>query len=126
MKIALVVSALALLAGGCIESHHARVVYYTPAPTSDRTDVRVYSTQPTAPPPNVVTSDVALADQISGLLKGDSHMRDISQSVLVKVKDGGVDLRGSVPSENARAEIVDRVSLLPGVRSINNELGVER
>ena len=52
-------------------------------------------------------------------------MAGISSSVLVKVRDGIVSLRGSVPTEQDRNEIVNRVSQLPGVREVRNELGVE-
>lgn len=138
MKISAVILALAFLACGCIESHRSRTVYYTPppstptytpvppAPTSERPDVRVYSNPETPPAPNVAPGDVALANSISQTLKGDSHMADISSSVLVKVRNGIVSLRGSVPTEQDRTEIINRVAQLPGVREVRNEIGVER
>lgn len=138
MKISAVILALAFLACGCIESHR-KAVYYTPVPpaptyapvppptpTSERPDVRVYSNPETPPAPNVAPGDVALANSISQTLKGDSHMADISSSVLVKVRNGIVSLRGSVPTERDRTEVINRVSELPGVREVHNELGVER
>ncbi len=133
---------LAFLAGGCVDSHRARV-YYTPPPsvtpppvvstappvyppTSDRPETRSYSTTPSGPAPNVAPGDVAIAESVSQVLKGDSRMATASQEVLVKVRNGIVSLRGSVPSDQDRAEIVERVSLVPGVREVRNELGVEQ
>lgn len=129
MKSPSFIFALALLASGCVESHRAPpVVYYPtpPPPTSERPDARVYSNTPSAPPPNVAASDVALANSVSQLLKGDSKLAAATATVLVKVRDGIVSLEGSVPSEHARDEIVERVSQLPGAREVRDELIVER
>ncbi len=132
-----------LLSTGCIYSHRQpAVVYYTPppvqvvtpqvmAPTSDRPEVRVYPpptgvTTPTAPaPPGVAESDVAVADSVSQLLKGDSGMISASRNVMATVDGGVVTLRGTVVADHDRDEIVQRVSQLPGVKRVRDELGVE-
>ena len=128
MKTAPFAIALLLFTGGCIESHRAEpVVYYNPppAPTSDRPAARVYASPTTTPPPNVAASDVALANSVSELLKGDPHLAAATATVLVKVRNGVVRLEGSVTSAHDRDELVERVSQLPGVRSVKDELSLE-
>jgi hypothetical protein len=129
MKISAVILALAFLACGCIESHR-KAVYYAPVPpptpTSTSPDVRVYSNPESTPPPNVAPGDIALATSISQLLKGESHLAGISSQVTVRVRNGIVTLSGSVRTEQDRTEIINRVSQLPGVNEVRDELGVER
>ncbi|HWH70527.1 MAG TPA: BON domain-containing protein [Candidatus Sulfotelmatobacter sp.] len=127
------------LVAGCVQSHRApAVVYYAPppplAPTSDRPAVRVYPgptpavapvTPPPAPPPGVSAADVGVADAVSQLLKGDSHLAGVSSNVEATVEDGVVTLRGSVPSEHDRYEMVERISQLPGVAHVHDKLRVD-
>ncbi len=124
---------------GCVQSHRREVVY-TPEPvlppTSSRPEVRVYST-PTTPQPPVVTTtpvpaapdaapgDVAVATGISQLLKGDTHLASVSSNVEATVDNHVVTLRGTVPTEHDRDEIVQRVSQLPGVLRVNDQLGID-
>jgi len=131
---------LTLSITGCVRSH--RAAYYTPAPavvttpavvapTSDRTVERVYPTAPTTvlvpstPPPAVVSSDVTVANSVSQLLKGDRSLAEATRNVEAFVSDGVVTLRGSVPTDHHRDEIVERISRLPGVASVRDQLGVE-
>jgi hypothetical protein len=132
---------LAVAAGaGCIQSHHTQpVAYYTPAvepvppPTSDRpapvyvapdSDTTGIIRHSEAPPAGVSSQDVALAESISHLLKGDSHMASISENVQTTVEHGVVTLQGTVPGESARDEIGMRVWKLPGVVHVYNQLAV--
>lgn len=139
---------LAIGAGaGCIQSHHAPaavspgVVYYTPAaepvppPTSDRSepppvvhvapDAGVAEVNPpNGPPPAASSQDIALAESISRLLKGDAHMASISQNVQTTIENGVLTLEGAVPSESARDEIGMRMRKLPGVAHVYNRLAV--
>lgn len=133
-------SALVLLSG-CIQSHRTpSAVYITPppvvatpapvAPTSDRDAVRVYPstpatvTVPSSAPPGVLASDVAVADSVSQLLKSNTSMADATGNVQVTVENGVVTLRGSVPTNHDRDEIVQRVAQLPGVVRVRDQLGV--
>lgn len=132
---------LGLLATGCIRSHHA--VYYTPvpgpvvanpvivAPTSDRPVERVYPatppvvTVPSNPPPGVNAADVALATSVSQLLKGDRSLAEATRNVEATVENSVVTLRGTVPTDHDRDELVERVSRIPGVTRVRDQLGVE-
>jgi len=128
----------ALLVSGCVQSHRERVVYVPEpaplAPTSTTPEVRVYSPAGpvvTQPPPSAVTPaiasdpDVVLAQSVSRLLKGEPDLASVSRKVSATVQNGVVTLRGSVPSENDREEIKERVSRLPGVFRVVDELGTE-
>lgn len=130
-------------ASGCIHSHRGKeVVYYTAPPSASPPPVplvtvvppptsRVYTTPPDAaieppsePPPGVSSRDLALAESISKLLKNDAHMASISGNVQTTVDQGVVTLRGTAPSENAMDELALRISKLPGVVRLNNQLSV--
>ena len=125
-----------VLVSGC-ESPRQSMAYSPPTvpPTSARPDVRVYSAPPPpviteppssfATPPPVADPDVALAQSISQLLKGEPGLASISCNVEARVNHGFVTLRGTVPTENDRELIKDRVSKLPGVARVTDELGVD-
>lgn len=123
-----------VLLSGCVESHRSPAVYYTSPttvpPVSERPDVRVYSapvppvvTQPLPPP--VSDPDVALGVAISQLLKGQPSLASISSKVSATVSHGVVTLKGTVPTDNDREEIKERVAKLPGVAGVTDELGVD-
>jgi hypothetical protein len=125
------------LTAGCVQSHRApAVVYYTPAPpppTSDRPEARVYPGQtstpgeppPSAPPPGVSDVDIAVARSISQLFRVDPGMAAMVSNVETTVDRGVVTLRGSVPNENVRDTIVQRIGKLPGVDRVDDQLGVD-
>jgi len=69
--------------------------------------------------------DVVLAQSVSRLLKGEPDLASVSRKVSATVQNGVVTLRGSVPSENDREEIKERISRLPGVFRVVDELGTE-
>ena len=122
---------------GCAHSHTTPVTYSTEptpvmAPTSDRPDVRIYSVpvssqtpSGTVESPPVSDPDVELAQSLSQLLKGDPYLNSISDNVEAGVNNGVVVLRGSVPIEDDRQRIVNRISRLPGVVRVHSELGVD-
>jgi BON domain len=135
--IALLCAPIAIVLPGCIQSHRPVAVYTTPvavpAATSERPVVRVYPgtpppvvvTPPSTPPPGVASADVTLAESVSQLLKGDVSLADASSNVQAIVDHGVVTLRGRVPTDHDRDEIVQRISQLPGVVRVHDELGVE-
>src|SRR5262252_6728005 len=112
-----------VLVSGCAENHPAPVYRVAPEPwppTSTRPDVRVYAPPPAAAPgPVAEQQDVALAQSIRDLFKGDPTVAGITGNVEVKVHHGFVTWRGSVPTENDRQLIKSRVSNLPGMAQIN-------
>jgi len=131
-----------VFAAGCVNSHRAPPVVYTPAPppptvivapTSDRPVARVYpgpsSTAPAGPPTvvppaGVSSSDVAVADSVRQLLKGDSDLARVSNHVEATVDHGVVTLRGTVPAEHVN-EIEMRLRQLPGIVRVNDQLAVD-
>jgi hypothetical protein len=141
-KFACFCAALTFLAGGCARNHRAVYDTQTPAPvvtstattttvppTSDRPAARVYQAPPTVtppsePPPGVSASDVNIATSVSQLLKADSSLADASRNIEATVDNGVVTLRGSVPTDHDRDEIVGRISRLPGVARVHDHLGV--
>ncbi len=133
----LLLGILALAMAGCVQSHrNPGVVYYTPGPadpgtlppTSDRPAVRVY---PGSPPPGVndsdaLNSDLAIAHSIRDLFRYDPNLAAASEKVIVQVNGGVVKLRGTVPSEHDRDEMVLRISRIPGVKGVqSHHLGID-
>ncbi|HYG35517.1 MAG TPA: BON domain-containing protein [Clostridia bacterium] len=124
----------ALLVSGCIQSHRPEVVHYQPSvvppPTSDRPEVRVYPAasgsagQSGSSAPAVSSTDVAIAEAVSQLLHTDPSLSDASQNVLATVYLGVVTLKGNVPSEHARNEMVLRIEKLPGIEQVDDQLRV--
>jgi hypothetical protein len=126
-------SALALLAAvclmGCARSHDNHASALAPGPTGrmvpgERQGEPANSTAP-PPPEAAAPADVALADLVSRLLKGDATLAASSENVIVLVEKGSVTLRGSVPSDAAAEEIVQRISRLPGVTGVSSQLKVD-
>ena len=122
---------------GCAHSHTTPVTYSTEptpvmAPTSDRPAARIYSVPVSSQtPPGAVESppagdpDINLAQSLSQLLKGDPYLNSISDNVEAGVNNGVVVLRGSVPTENDRQRLENRVSRLPGVTQVYNNLDID-
>jgi hypothetical protein len=122
---------------GCAQNQTTPVTYSTEppppmAPTSDRPDVRIYSvpvSSQTAPgaveSPPASDPDVELAQSLSQLLKGDPYLNAISDNVEAGVNSGVVVLRGSVPTEDDRQRLENRVSRLPGVARVYNHLDID-
>ena len=125
-----------LLANGCAYNRRPEVVYASPAyppppsPVSERPAVRVYPTRPAEiapiPPrvPGASDRDLAIAGGIRELLHGNTA-RSRADNVQASVLDGVVTLQGGVPSQNDRLDIVSRVSRIPGVVRVTDELRVE-
>lgn len=114
---------------GCKEHDDPGTVYVMPGetaltPTSSRPEPRVYATTPTAPPEGVAPEDLAVAASVRDLLKGAPNLSGPSEDVLVSVKHGVVTLRGNVPAEHDRDEIVERIARLPGVNGVDDKLGI--
>ncbi len=138
LKFAFLAGAILVVLTGCIQSHRQPVAVYAtpaavPAPTSERQLDRVYTgppppvivSPPTTPPPGITDSDVVIAESVSQLLKGDGSLAEASRNIQATVERGVVTLRGSVPSDHDRDEIVQRVSQVPGVVRVRDQLGVE-
>jgi osmotically-inducible protein OsmY len=98
-------------------------------PTSDRPDVRVYSTatgeESSPAPPRVADPDIELGLAVSQLLKGDPYLNSVSSNVETRIIDGVVELRGSVPTASDRDRISNRISRVPGVARVDNDLGID-
>jgi osmotically-inducible protein OsmY len=109
---------------GCINSHRREIVYTSPAPamaaTSARPVERVYVT----PPAGVSGADLAVANSISELVREDPRFANGSSGIAAAVREGVVTLRGSVPNEGERDEIVGAISKLPGVARVEDQLHV--
>lgn len=81
-------------------------------------------TPPTGPPPAPFEVDINVAHLVRRTLAQDHHLGGISNHVGVKVSKGIVTLNGGVASERDRQVIVDRVSKLPGVDQVDDQLAV--
>ncbi len=125
-----------IFASGCIQSHRYPPLVYTPVPaavvpptpTSDVPAVRVYPELPpgvTTAPPGVSESDLAIADSIREVLKGNGPLSGTARNVEATVNGGVVTLKGIVDTDTARQEIASRIAGLPGVTRVDNELSVQ-
>lgn len=129
MKLSLVfVAALPIaLTMGCI-SHHD--LSYAPAatvvaPTSPSPAVRVY---PNGTMPRITTTpgeadDLTIANSVKRILARDTA--HVYGNVDIGINRGLVTLRGTVPTEHDRLQLHDEIAAVPGVDSVDNELGVD-
>jgi hypothetical protein len=83
------------------------------------------SAPPAPPPPAPFSADHDVAAAIHRLFNHDEYLAPASKHVTAKVYKGVVTLRGTVPSEHERDEIVQRLSQLPGVDRVDDQLKLE-
>ncbi len=77
----------------------------------------------TAPAPGART-DQALTEQIRTTLRDDTALAALAQRVNVSVSSGVVLLEGSVPTQADRELIERRITDIPGVNRVDNQLTV--
>jgi len=124
-----------VLAAGCVSSPRTPVAYttQTPAPSyppaSDSSAVRVYPDTRRAhfdsTTPSTTSSDLAIAYSIRDVLKTDIAMAAAARHVDIEVVQGAATLRGTVPSENDRQMLQERIAAFPGIISVDNRLKLE-
>lgn len=83
------------------------------------------SAPPASPPPATFSTDREVAGAIHRLFVSDPSVGPSARNVSAKVYKGVVTLRGTVGSEHERNEIVERVSRLPGVDHVKDQLELE-
>jgi hypothetical protein len=114
---------------GCIYSHRG-YGYATPemvvvAPTSYSPAPRVYpestSTRIAITPGE--TDDLSIANSIRNILAKDTA--HVYRNVDVSIVKGFVTLRGTVPREQDGQRLYDEIAAVPGVASVENQLGVK-
>jgi osmotically-inducible protein OsmY len=133
MKLSLFLSAVlpVALTVGCVYSHRD-YAYGTPgatvvAPTSSYyTDARVYPE--TSASTRVVTTpgegdDLSIANSVRNIFAKDTA--HVYQNVDVSVVKGVVSLRGTVPSDQDGRSLYDQIATIPGVTSVDNQLGLK-
>jgi hypothetical protein len=114
---------------GCVYSHRG-YAYATPgttvvAPTSYSPVPRVY---PEGAPTRVVatpgeTDDLSIANSVRNILAKDTA--HVYRNVDVSVVKGVVSLRGTVPSDQDSRWLYDQIVTIPGVTSVDNQLGLK-
>jgi osmotically-inducible protein OsmY len=114
---------------GCVYSHRD-YAYATPgttvvAPTSYSTAPRVY---PESTETRVVTTpgeadDLSIANSIRSILAKDTA--HVYRNVDVSVVKGFVSLRGTVPTEQDGQRLYEEIAPIPGVTSVENQLGLK-
>lgn len=120
-----------LLAVGCSTGSRDSSVSYSPTlkqsvtPTSDRAATRLYSTPDvsvgaTARPPGATSQDWQLAEEIRALLSSDEKLGNAPMAAVVN--NGVVTLRGGVRNEKDRRNLIERISALPGVQRVDDEM----
>lgn len=125
------VSLPVILLAGCAESPRSSSVSYSPAltepaaPTSDRAETRVYSEAPAAvgqyaPPPGASSADWTLAEEIRSMLTAEPKLADAPMAAVVN--NGVVTLRGGVHNDKERQRIREKISHLPGVSRVDDEM----
>jgi hypothetical protein len=131
MKFSLLLSAAlpVALTVGCVYSHRD-YAYETPgttvaAPTGYYTGPRVY---PETGSTRVVTTpsegdDLSIANSVRNILAKDTA--HVYRNVDVSVVKGVVSLRGTVPSDQDGRLLYDQIATIPGVTSVDNQLGLK-
>jgi osmotically-inducible protein OsmY len=114
---------------GCVYSHRD-YAYGTPgttvvAPTSYSASPRVYpegtSTRVVTTPGE--TDDLAIANSVRNILAKDTA--HVYANVDVSVVKGYVSLRGTVPNDQDGLRLYDEIARIPGVTSVDNQLGLK-
>jgi len=130
LTVALLTMSVALLGGGTHRyggSSGPEAPLNTPlaAEPAPQTPRPLVNEAPPAPaPPGVSTIDIAVGKAVNHLLKQDEELSTIAGNVEARVAHGIVTLRGKVPSDHDRIEVVGRVSKLPGVDRVEDKLRV--
>lgn len=130
MKLSLLLSTVlpVALTVGCVYSHRD-YAYQTPGtvvgPTSYSAGARVY---PDSTSTRVVTTpgegdDLAIANSVRSIFARDTA--HVYGNVDVSVVKGQVSLRGTVPSDQDGQRLYDEISRIPGVTSVDNQLGLK-
>jgi osmotically-inducible protein OsmY len=132
MKISLLLSTVlpVALTVGCVYSHRD-YAYGTPgttvvAPTSGYSaGARVY---PESTSTRVVTApgetdDLSIANSVRTIFARDTA--HVYGNVDVSVVKGYVSLRGTVPSDQDSQRLYDEIARIPGVTSVDNQLGLK-
>jgi hypothetical protein len=122
-----------LLGAGCAERYYTRTYGRTetvPAPTSTRSEVRIYpdKTAPsveTAPVTSTVPADEwATAVAVRNMIAGDAYLKGASRNVDIEVIRNMAILRGTVLSDYDRQELAARIAQVPGIVTVDNRLVV--
>jgi osmotically-inducible protein OsmY len=131
MKFSLLLSTVlpVALTVGCVQSHrdyaYATSGTTVVAPTSYSPAPRVYpestSTRVAITPGE--TDDLSIANSIRNILAKDTA--HVYANVDVSVVKGFVSLRGTVPTEQDGQRLYDEIAKIPGVTSVENQLGLK-
>lgn len=119
-----VTAAMVLAVTGC--SHSGRGGWEGEAgglsPVSDREATRVYGT-----PEQLTPAEMQISRDIAQLLQGGlpEELRSVSNNVRALVSQGVVTLQGTVPTDQLSRELENRISIMPGVQRVINQLVVE-
>jgi BON domain-containing protein len=129
-----------LLATGCVYSHRATPVVYTPAPTStvitvppvsERPAVRVYPepstviSEPATTTPSVSSGDLAVANTIRQLFVADPTLASAARNVRISVINGYVTMTGTVLTEHERSTLHSAIASIPGVTRVDDRVQVD-
>jgi Predicted periplasmic or secreted lipoprotein len=128
MKFSLFLSAAlpVALTVGCVYTHRDYAPGTTAvAPTGYYTGPRVY---PESTSTRVVTTpgegdDLSIANSVRNILAKDTA--HVYRNVDVSVVKGYVSLRGTVASEQDGRWLYDQIAAIPGVTSVDNQLGLK-
>ena len=115
---------LPLVIGAGCYSHQAAMARnpVVIAPVSESPAVRVY---PVAPSSTTSPSDMQTAMGIRNAIEANPALKAALINADIEVNGGAVTLRGTVPTANDRETLRELVSKYPGVRSVEDDLGVE-
>ncbi len=76
----------------------------------------------TSPPPAPDNEDIAVAKAVRASLRSNQELGPAGEEIRVKVSKGVVTLRGTLPPGADRTALVTRISKMPGVDGIVDEL----
>lgn len=98
---------------------------YAPvAPGPNAATIAGGTTPASAPPPAVSALDSAVEGVVHNALENDPSLKNAAHDISVSCHKGTVTLMGRVPTAHDREAVVSRVSKLPCVDAVNDELAV--
>jgi hyperosmotically inducible periplasmic protein len=71
-------------------------------------------------------SDSFVSDQVRQAFINDNKFAREFNNITVDTKDGVVTLKGKVPDETTKAAFAQKASAVPGVKSVDNQLEINK
>jgi len=101
-------------------------IAYPSVPATSRLDSGFFASDRPINPPGVFEVDKRVAKAVRQMLDENPALASHSRGVRVQVAKGIVTLRGTVPSEDAKSQIIEQIRDMPGVGRVDDRLIIAR